>query len=295
MPSRRGGDRTRSVTTVRQLLAEARRRLAAAPFAAPPREARLLLAHTLGRREIDLLGGDTESVPAPVAERFAALLERRLRGEPVAYLTGEREFWGRAFHVDSRVLVPRPETEHSVEAALDLPLPPGPRFLDLGTGSGCLATSLACEWPAARGVAVDLSPAALAVARKNLVRHGVAARVTLVAGDLGRSLDLASFDLVVSNPPYLGPDEAPTLSPEVRDHEPGLALFAPRGGLATIERLLHQVGAALRPGAWLVCEIGAGQLAAVLALAAHSPLALERWLPDLAGIPRVVVLRRRAA
>lgn len=280
--------------TVRILLAEARRRLAAAPFEAPPREARLLLAHVLGRREVDLLGGDGELVPAPAIARFGALLERRLLGEPVAYLTGEREFWGRSFHVDSRVLVPRPETEHLVEAALDLPLPPHPRFLDLGTGSGCLAASLACELPAAHGIAVDLSPAALAVARRNLERHGVLDRVRPVAADLGRALALSRFDLVVSNPPYLAPEEAPTLSPEVRDHEPGLALFAPDRGLATITRLLHEVGVALAPGAWLACEIGAGQLSAVLELAAGSALALERWLPDLAGIPRVVVLRRRA-
>ena len=154
-------------STVQGLLVEARRRLAAAPFAPPAREAGLLLAHALGVSEAQVLARHDEDVPAAAADRFLALLERRLAGEPFAYLTGEREFYGRGFRVDRRVLIPRPETEHLVEAALALPLPPGPRILDLGTGSGCLAVTLAAELPAATVVATDLSLAALAVARAN--------------------------------------------------------------------------------------------------------------------------------
>lgn len=282
------------MTTVRTLLARARRRLAAAPFDAPPREARLLLAYVLGRREVDLIGSDGDTVLPPAAAQFDDLLERRLRGEPVAYLLGEREFWGRSFRVDPRVLVPRPETEHLIEAVLALPLPPQARFVDFGTGSGCIATTLACELPEAWGVALDLSPAALAVAGDNLRRHGVGSRVRLVASDLAHGLALSRFDLVVSNPPYLALADASAISTEVRDHEPSLALFSGESGLDAIGRLLFEIGPALAPNTWLAFEIGAGQLDAVLALAERSRLETSRWLADLAGIPRVVVLRRRA-
>lgn len=281
------------MSTVREILVEARRKLASTPFEAPPREARLLLARVLGRDEAALLGADGMEVEPAAHRHFAELLARRLHGEPVAYLLGEREFWGRTFRVDRRVLVPRPETEHLVEASLALPLPVAPVFLDVGTGSGCLAVTLACELAGSHGLAVDLSPAALAVARGNARRLGVGDRIAFAASDLDRALELERFDLVVSNPPYLAPEEAADLSPEVRDHEPALALFGGERGLAALLRLIHETGSALRPGAFLLTEIGAGQLDAVLSEAASSRLELVRTLDDLAGIPRVVVLRRR--
>lgn len=233
--------------------------------------------------------------PAAVV-RFRGLLERRLAGEPVAYLVGEREFYGRPFRVDRRVLIPRPETEHVVEAALALDLPPAPRILDVGTGSGCLAVTLALELPAARVVATDLSPGALAVAADNARRHGVARRLRLAAADLAAPLRLGAFDLVVSNPPYVALEEAPRLSPEVREHEPAVALFAPGGGLAVLSRLLAQV-AALPAGASVVCEIGEGQRSGVERLLGAgppslAPLHLAEVRRDYAGKERVVVLRR---
>src|SRR5262249_43661580 len=158
---------------------------------------------------------------------------------------GEREFYGRRFAVDRRVLIPRPETEHVVEAALGLPLPTAPRILDVGTGSGCLAATLALELRGARAVACDLSPGALAVAAGNARRHGVAGRVAAVGSDLGAGLDLARFDLVVSNPPYVDPAELPGLSPEVRGFEPRVALVSPGRGVAVLARLFSACAAGL--------------------------------------------------
>jgi release factor glutamine methyltransferase len=279
------------VATVEHLLAEARRRLAAAPFAPPAREAGLLLAHTLGLSEAQVLARADEGVPAAETARFVSLLERRLQGEPFAYLTGEREFHGRAFQVDRRVLIPRPETEHLVEAALRLPLPPSPRILDIGTGSGCLAITLAAELPAASVVASDSSLTALAVARANARRHRVAPRVRLVAADLDTPLRLRDFDLVLSNPPYIAPEESAALSIEILDFEPHGALFA-AGGDSVLRRLMG-AAAALRPGAWMALEIGRGQLPDLERQARSLPLRIAEVRPDLAGVPRVLVLERR--
>ena len=279
------------VPTIRQLLAAARPLLAATPFGAPPREARLLLGHVLGLTEAQLLARGEAEVPAAAEARFRALLARRLDGEPAAYLLGEREFWRRPFLVDSRVLIPRPETEHVVEEALAAPLPARPWILDVGTGSGILAITLALEIPGARAVAADLSPGALAVAAQNARRLGAAASVSLVGADLTAGLDLGRFDLVVSNPPYVDLAEAPTLSPEVRDFEPALALFAPGSGDSVLARLFAQC-AALRSEVRLVVEIGCGQRDAARRHAAASGLELIRVREDYAGIPRVLALRR---
>ncbi len=275
-----------------QLLADARRRLAAAPFRPPGREALLLMARVLARDEARVLAHPEEELAAADAGRFLELLERRLSGEPIAYILGEREFYGRDFAVDSRVLIPRPETEHLVEVALGLDLPPRPRILDLGTGSGCVAVTLACELPRARLVATDISPAALAVAQVNARRHGVAGRVALAAADLARPLRLAGFDLVVSNPPYVGLDEGPYLSIDVRDHEPAAALFAPHNRLSVIERLANELGE-LRPDTIVAFEIGAGRDEEVERLLTGTPLALVVTRSDYAGIPRIVMTRRR--
>lgn len=279
--------------TIGRLLAEARPRLAAAPFGAPPREASLLLGHVLGLSEAQVIAREDREVPPAEERRFRELLERRLTGEPVAYLLGEREFFGRPFFVDDRVLIPRPETEHVVELALAERLPASPWVLDVGTGSGCLAITLALEIPGAKVVATDLSPGALAVASKNARRHGVAERVLRVGMDLVEGLDLARFDLVVSNPPYIDRSEAGEISPEVCSFEPHLALFSPGSGDSTLARLFARCGAGLRPGVGLVVEIGSGQLDAARRHAEASGLHLADVRKDYAGIPRTLVLRRR--
>lgn len=273
--------------TVRELLAPARSRLAAAPFAASPREALLLLGAVMGWSEAQVLARDGAEVPPEHATAFAELLERRLRGEPVAYLLGRREFWGRSFAVDGRVLVPRPETEHLVEEALELALPAHPQVLDLGTGSGCLAVTLALELPGSRVVAVDRSAGALAVARRNAAALG--AGVAFAAGDWATALDVTGVDLVVSNPPYLDPAE-PVVA-EVTDWEPASALWGGAGGLAAVAALLGSLDR-LRGGIPVLLEIGAGQLPRLATLAAAAGWRLDGSRADLAGIPRVAVLRR---
>lgn len=282
--------------TIAQLLAEARPRLAATSFGAPPREAALLLGRLLDLSEAQILAHGEREVPEETAERFRSLLERRLTGEPVAYLLGEREHYGRPFSVDSRVLIPRPETEHVVEEALAAPLPERPWILDVGTGSGILAVTLALEIPGARTIATDVSPGALAVARGNARRHGVEDRARFVGADLAHGLDLSRFDLVVSNPPYIDAGDAPSLSPEVVDFEPHVALFAPGsgdGGDSVLARLFSQLGVGLRPGIRAIVEIGFGQIEAARRHAEASGLEFAGARLDYAGIPRVVVLARR--
>jgi release factor glutamine methyltransferase len=281
---------TTAVPTVRQLLAEARPLLAATSFGASTREARLLLGHVLELSEARLSAREEREVSPKEEGHFRAFLARRLTGEPVAYLTGEREFWGRPFAVDARVLIPRPETEHIVEVALGIRLPPNPWILDVGTGSGILAVTLALEIPGACVVATDLSPAALAVAARNAHRLGAA--VSLVNTDLTAGLDLSRFDLVVSNPPYVDRSETPEISPEVLDFEPHLALFPPGAGDAILARLFSQC-AGLRAGIPLAVEIGRGQLDAVRRHAGDSGLDVAEIREDYAGIPRTVLLRRR--
>lgn len=276
--------------TIAHLLTEARPLLAGTPFGASTREAMLLLGHVLNLSEARLLARQDGDVPPEAERRFRDLLARRLTGEPVAYLLNEREFFGRPFYVDSRVLIPRPETEHVIEEALKEALPPSPRILDVGAGSGCIAITLALEIPGSWAVSTDLSPGALAVSAKNARRLRTAQRVSLVRTDLTDGLDLSRFDLAVSNPPYIDRSEIPEISPEVCNFEPQLALFPPGSGDSILARLFARC-AELRSGVALIVEIGRGQLAAAQRHAEASGLDLVRVRHDYSGIPRVLVLR----
>lgn len=258
------------------------------PFASP-REAHLLLGHVLGLSEASLLARDDGVVSAEDGARFAALLERRLAGEPVAYLVGSKEFYGRPFAVDDRVLVPRPETEHLVEAALVLAkaLPRRPHVVDLGTGSGCIAVTLALELPESRVVATDASLGALAVARAN--ERALGARVDFLAARWSAPLRADGFDLIVSNPPYLDPTGE--VQPEVARWEPASALWAGTGGLDAYDEMLVALASA-RANTPLLLEIGLDQAAPLAALAGDRGWRLAATHRDLAGIERVVELRR---
>ncbi len=278
------------------LLGRATQRLASVGSASPRLDAEVLLAHVLGLSRSALLARLGASLDDAPAAAFAALLERRARHEPIAYLTGVREFWSLDFAVTPAVLIPRPETELLVEVACQQAArrPPGEdsnlTILDLGTGSGCVAVAIAHELPRARVVAVDSSAAALALARRNAAAHGVAERISFCCSDLFAALDAgATFDLVVSNPPYLAPGDA--VSPELA-FEPRAALCGGEDGLAVIRRIVAGAPVALRPGGALVIEIGSGHAPAVIELARAAGLDAIRVEADLAGIPRALVAQR---
>jgi release factor glutamine methyltransferase len=221
-----------------------------------------------------------------------------VEGCPVAYLVGRKEFYKLSFEVSPAVLIPRPATESLVVRALELLKPlPAPRVLDVGTGSGCIAISVAKQHPGAMVIAVDVSPDALAVARRNAERHGVAGRVQFGTGDLYANLNgTTSFDLIVSNPPYIPTTSIPGLVPDVRDHEPRLALDGGPDGLAVFGRLIVGAADRLAAGAWLLVEIGFDQEAEALRRLADVPgLVAGPTVRDADGHPRVVTARRAGA
>ncbi|MCC6847966.1 MAG: peptide chain release factor N(5)-glutamine methyltransferase [Deltaproteobacteria bacterium] len=257
-------------------------------------DAELLLAEVLGTDRIGVYLRFDRPLAGTEVDAYRALVKRRGGGEPVAHLLGRREFWSRSFVVTPDVLVPRPETELVVERALAAADAAGGRarplrILDLGTGSGALAVTLAAELPQADVTAVDASPAALAVAGRNAAALGVAARTRFLASDWTTALAAAArFDLVVSNPPYVPSGDLADLPPEVR-REPTLALDGGPDGLAAYRRIAAEAARVLAPGGALVCEVGAGQAAAVAALFEAAGLGAIGRFADLAGIERVVI------
>lgn len=283
-----------SVDRSAQGLLEHARHLIAANPNAETRDVRLLLGHVLGKSEAQVFALGPDALDRADADRFLELVARRAAGEPYAYLVGEREFHGRPFLVDPRVLIPRPETELLVEATLEGDLAEGALVIDVGVGSGCIALTLAAERPDLRVVGIDVSIDALAVASENRRRLGLEDRVRLVGGDLLTALGRAA-DVVVSNPPYV--ERSADLAAEVRDHEPDRALFADACGdadaLAAYRRLLGS-GEALKPGGRLIVEIGFGQAAAIRKLAGAA-FVHRATRSDLAGIERVLEWTRAEA
>jgi release factor glutamine methyltransferase len=225
--------------------------------------------------------------------RYAELIQRRMQREPVAYIRGMQEFWGREFLVTPAVLIPRPETEFVVEAAVEfLRSHPDAQVADVGTGSGCIAISLALEHPAATVFAIDISAAALDVARQNAHRHEVADRIRFAQGQyLAGCPD--KIDLMVSNPPYVAERDRNGLAPEVREYEPAVALFGGTDGWRDIRALLLAAATSLHAGGRLIMEMGYGQEERLAdEVRAVSGLALDSVRNDLQGIPRVAVITR---
>jgi release factor glutamine methyltransferase len=275
--------------------------------------AELLLLHATGRSRTSLYSHPEDQLTAGESQTYFGLIEKRAAGVPTQHLTGRQEFWGLEFDVAPDVLIPRPETEHAIEVALErLALRDlraghsqnmtgdGLVFADIGTGSGCIAVALAKEFPAAQIYALDISPAALAVARRNALRLGFADRVQLVRSDLFRALQQSQviphkspwFDLIASNPPYIGRREASTLAREVRDHEPEIALYGGEEGYELYADLVAQSAAHLKPGGILVLELGHNSLPAVQPLFDTTDWTNIGVTNDLAGIPRVVSAER---
>jgi release factor glutamine methyltransferase len=286
--------------------------------------AELLLLHVLGRDRTWIYSHPEAEISSAEADRFFALIARRASGEPTQHLTGKQEFWGLEFEVTPDVLIPRPETEHLIEVALDrLALRElragrkqtltgeGLQIADIGTGSGCIAVALAKELPGARVYATDVSPAALAVAQRNAARHSVSDRIRFLVCNLldvsPASLAVAQLaappqsdashqspllDLIVSNPPYIGRREAATLMREVRDHEPELALYGGEEGYELYDDLITQAATHLKPGGLLVLELGHDSLPTVQPLLEAPAWTNVAVTNDLAGIHRVIAAER---
>lgn len=273
-------------TSVEAQLEWARRRLAGAIVEEPRRTAESLLGFVIGCERSLLFAHPERELSFEEAERFAGLVTRSMGGEPTQYILGVREFFGRDFEVNPAVLIPRPETELLVEAVLEKSTE-NARVLDVGAGSGCIAVTLACERPAWKVYATDISEQALAVAERNARR--LETQVEFRLGDLTEPFAGEAFDVVVSNPPYVAERDRPTLSREVR-REPETALFAGEDGLDVYRRLIPAAMRVLKPGGLLALELGYDSLPGVLAL-------LEGWddietRPDLAGITRIALARR---
>ncbi len=275
----------------RVVAARERLREAGIPSDEADLDARLLAEHVLGWTTERFFVDANQETPVGFDVRYDALVARRAAREPYAYIVGHEEFWGLDFAVTPAVLIPRPETEIVVEAALALAPNREARLsvCDVGTGSGCIAVSIAHERPNATVTAIDLSPSALAVARRNADRHHVAAQIRFRGGDLFDGVQ-ERFDLVVSNPPYVAERDRPAIQAEVGRYEPAEALFAGDDGLAMIRRLVAKSPSHLISGGHLVFEFGFGQADAVEALIASAPvLKLVELRRDLQGIPRVAV------
>ncbi len=252
-----------------------------------------LLAHQLGCSRLDLYLEHDRPLNPEERDRYKALVKRRVDGEPLQYLVGHAEFLGLRVRVGPGVLIPRPETETLASEAASLLDPGGPtRVVDLGCGSGALALFFADRWPGARVLALDRSPQALRCTADN-ARALSLSKISCLAADLARlPIARASVDLLVSNPPYVTTAELASLAPEVRLHEPRVALDGGRDGFDALRALLPEAARALRPGAWLGLEVAAGQAPEVARLCAGGPFGELRVRPDLAGIERVVLARR---
>ncbi len=261
----------------------------------PPEEAdldaQLLAARVLGWDRTRLLTSWRDPAPVTFRPAYEQLVTRRERREPVSQILGVREFWGLDFEITRDVLTPRPETEGVIEAALEH-VRRARVVVDVGTGSGCLAVALAREFPDARVLALDISEAALAVARRNATRHGVGARIEFRHSNLLEAVRDPA-DLIVSNPPYVPARDRAALPPEVRDYEPPGALFAGEDGLDCIRRLVETSPAGLTDEGLLLFECGVDQAPVIREMIGAAPgLDLIEIRPDLAGIPRTVVARR---
>ncbi len=264
------------------------------PAARSRSDAILLLRHVLGIPHAEMYAYRERPLTGLQTEAFNAALQHRLRGMPVQYITGEQEFFGLPLHVTQAVLIPRPETEHLVEAAIErLKDLPTARIADVGTGSGAIAIALAHSLPRAEVTGLDICPAALAVAAENAIQNGVAARVRLLESDLLGAVAEEHFDAIVSNPPYVADSERNLLPVEVREYEPGRALFAGATGLEVYQRLIPAALRLLKAGGWLMMEIGQGQRDAVRGFLREAVWGDVEFIADLQDIPRVAVARKR--
>ena len=282
--------------TIAEALREATQLLETAGVPEARREAGSLLSFVIGKDRTFLLSHAKDQLDSESLERFREAVERRAAGEPLQYISGTQDFFGREFRVTPDVLIPRPETELLVEAALGVldGSNQRPLICDIGTGSGCIVVTLLCELSQARAVAIDKSAAALEIAKLNALTHAVANRTTFLLSDCFNGLDSSEhqFELIVSNPPYVAAEVVAGLQREVRDHEPLIALSPGPDGLTVIRRLLNEGPVFLKQHGYLIMEIGFDQGEAVQSLVDEQVWRLVEIRPDLQSIPRIVVLQK---
>jgi release factor glutamine methyltransferase len=288
----------RKTITIRQAIRDAERRLGQKGFSSPGLDAEILLAFCLGMERTGIFRDMDRPVAPWEMQSFSDLVERRLRGEPVAYIVGRKEFWSLDLKVSPAVLVPRPETEILVQVVLDTARRLGtaaPRILEIGTGSGAISIAVASEWPGAEITVTELSAAALEVARENVKKLlGQESRIAFVQGDLYEGAE-GVFDIVCSNPPYISDAEYATLAREVALYEPREALVAGPEGTEFHRRIAEGARDRLKPGGWLVMEMGAEQQAALAGILEETKIFDEiRYRADYAGLNRVVIARKAA-
>jgi release factor glutamine methyltransferase len=308
-----------STAQIREALKEGISRLNSASIPSAALAAELLLMHVLGRDRTWLYTHPEDAIESAELEKYFNLVARRAAGEPTQYLTGKQEFWGLEFEVTPAVLIPRPETEHIIEVALERmgkeKRSENLRIADVGTGSGCIAVALAKEFPNAEIIATDISEAALEIAKRNAARHNVAARIEFIKADLlaecfhqspitnhqsqpshksqVTSHESWPFALIASNPPYISRHDANTLQREVRDHEPHIALFGGPAGTEIYARLIEQAESLLKPGGHLILELGYGATESVRKMIEARKIWTNISIAnDLAGIPRVLAAER---
>jgi len=277
--------------TIAEILKEAALELESAGVPEARREAGSLLSFVLEKDRTFLISHAEESVDENSLVRLREFVERRAVGEPLQYITGVQDFYGREFRVTPDVLIPRPETELLVEAALEI-VSDASFICDVGTGSGCIGVTLLCELVNAPAVLIDKSPAALEIAKINAQKHSVADRARFIVSDCFNSLDSQKFDLIVSNPPYVAESALAGLQREVRDHEPLVALSPGGDGLSVIRRLIDEGPTFIKPNGHMLMEIGFDQGEVVAGLINGSTWSLREIRPDLQGIPRIVVLQK---
>lgn len=280
--------------TIQEALHEAVRILDASPQPMNSRQdAELLMMHILECGKAHLWTHAKDELPPSAAEDYWLAVQERAECKPIQYITGEQEFYGLPFVVRPGVLIPRPETEHLVEAALAAAAKyQAPRILDVGCGSGIIAVTLAHHLPNAEVTATDLSPVALAISMENAEKNGVDDRIRFLRADLMAGLEEEQFDIIVSNPPYVALQDRENLSLEVREYEPEMALFAGLDGLNIYRQLIPSAYQQLAPEGWLLLEIGFGQSEAVRALLEECGFHAVTFHPDLQGIPRVAEARK---